>query len=246
MAPASLQDAPRGAPPRPRVPMGLLPSHTTLRKLLLQLLGVLAGAGLVVELAYALWRPRGLRPVLGFLSLSYEQNLPTWYASGLLLCCALVLAVIARDAALTGAPRRRHWWGLAVAFLYMSLDEAVGLHEHLGESLDLHGVLYFSWVVPAGALVTVLALAYLPFLAHLPARPRRQFLIAGVLYVSGALGMELPLGYWTERHGDDNLVYALIDLVEESLELLGMSLFLSALVEYLGARVRVTRVPHEH
>ena len=52
--------------------------------------------------------------------------------------------------------------------------------------------------------------------------------------------MELPLGYWTERHGNDNLVYALIDLVEESLELLGVSLFLVALVEYLGARVHVT------
>jgi hypothetical protein len=225
--------------------MGLLPSHTTLRKLLLLLLGVLAGAGLAVELAYAVWRPRGLTPVLGFLSLSYEQNLPTWYSSGLLLCCALALALIAREAALTGAPRRLHWWGLAVAFLYMSLDEAVGLHEHLGESLELQGVLYFGWVVPAGALVAVLALAYLPFLADLPARPRRQFLVAGVLYVGGALGMELPLGYWTERHGDDNLVYALIDLVEESLELLGVSLFLSALVEYLGARVRVTLVPPE-
>jgi hypothetical protein len=174
--------------------------------------------------------------VLEFLSLSYERNLPTWYASGLLLCCALALAAIARYAALTGAPRRRHWWGLAAAFLYLSMDESVGLHEHLSDWVHLHGVLYFSWVVPAGAAVLAFALAYLPFLAHLPERPRRQFLVAGALYVTGALGMELPLGYWTELHGNDNLVYALIDLVEESLELLGASLFLAALVEYLEAR----------
>lgn len=220
--------------------MDLLVSHTALRRLLLWLLGLLSGLGLAVELAYARWRSPGLRPLLGFLSLSYEQNLPTWYASGLLLCCALVLVAIARDAALRGAPHRRHWWGLAAAFFYLSMDEAVGLHEHLGGWLELDGVLYFSWVVPAGAAVLMFGLLYLPFLARLPARPRWRFLIAGVLYVSGALGMELPLGYWTERHGNDNLVYALIDLVEESLELLGVSLFLVALVEYLGARVRVT------
>lgn len=220
--------------------MDLLISHTWLRGLLLRLLGLLTGLGLCVELVYARWRPSGLGPVLGFLSLSYEQNLPTWYASGLLLCCALVLAAIAREAALTGASHRWHWRGLAATFLYLSLDEAVGLHEHLGEGLELPGVLYFSWVVPAAVAVGVFGLLYLPFLAHLPARPRWQFLAAGAIYVTGALGMELPLGYWTERHGNDNLVYALIDLVEESLELLGVSLFLVALVEYLGARVRVT------
>jgi hypothetical protein len=223
--------------------MGLLLSPTTLRRLLFWLLGLVATAGLSVELAHAFWRPRGLGPVLGFLSLSYEQNLPTWYASGLLLCCALVLAAIAREAALTGAPHRRHWWGLAAAFLYMSLDEAAGLHEHLGGRLELQGVLYFDWVVPAGVAVGVFGLVYLPFLAHLPPRPRWRFLAAGAIYVTGALGMELPLGYWTERHGNDNLGYALIDFVEESLELLGVSLFLVALVEYLGARVRVTLVP---
>ena len=218
--------------------MGLLLSHDMLRGLLLRVLGVLATLGLSVELVHALWRPRGFKPVLWFLSLSYEQNLPTWYASGLLLCCALALAAISREATLSGAPLRRHWWGLAAAFLYLSMDEAVGLHEYLGGGWELRGVLYFSWVVPAAVLVTALALVYLPFLSRLPERPRRRFLVAGALYVGGALGMELPLGYWMERHGDANLTYALIDWVEETLELLGASLFLAALVEYLEARVR--------
>ena len=52
--------------------------------------------------------------------------------------------------------------------------------------------------------------------------------------MGGALGIELPLGYWTDVAGDTNMVYALIDLVEESMELLGVSLFLCALVGYLG------------
>ncbi|WP_228680788.1 hypothetical protein [Myxococcus xanthus] len=52
--------------------------------------------------------------------------------------------------------------------------------------------------------------------------------------------MELPLGWWAEQHGNDNLVYALIDHVEEALELIGASLFLAALAEELGERVVLT------
>jgi hypothetical protein len=106
--------------------------------------------------------------------------------------------------------------------------------------LELHGVLYFSWVVPGAGLVALFALAFLPLLRRLPARPRGQFLLAGGLYVAGALGMELPLGWWTERAGEDTLVYAVLDHVEEVLELVGASLFLAALVEQLGLRLRVT------
>ena len=47
--------------------------------------------------------------------------------------------------------------------------------------------------------------------------------------------MELPLGYWTERAGANNLTYALIDFVEESLELCGASLFVLAVRDYLSS-----------
>ncbi len=217
----------------------LLAPHT-LRRWLLAIAGVLTALGVGVEVAYYALDARRLEPLVTFLSLSYERNLPTWYASGLLLGCAGVLAAIARTATLARAPGRRHWWALAGAFAYLSLDETVGLHEHLGGLLSLGGVLFFTWVVPAAVLVAVGGLAFLPFLARLPPRRRAQFVLAGVLYVGGALGMELPLGWWTEQHGNDNLVYALIDHVEEALELVGASLFLAALVEELGERVALT------
>lgn len=215
-----------------RGPPMLLPSPQMLRRWLLVAAGVLTALGAAVETAYYAAGARGLGPLVSFLSLSYERNLPTWYASSLLLCCALALAAITRVA----AHSRRHWAGLAWAFMYISLDEAVGLHEHLGGLLETGGVLYFSWVVPAAVIVTLTGLVFLPFLARLPRRRRGQFLLAGGLYVAGALGMELPLGWWTEGHGNDNLVYALIDHGEEALELVGVSLFLAALAEELGAR----------
>jgi hypothetical protein len=207
-----------------------------LRRGLLLATCVLTALGVAVEAAYYAGGVKGLGPLVSFLSLSYERNLPTWYASSLLLCCAGALALIARVAERS----RRHWTALAGAFAYISLDEAVGLHEHLGGLLETGGVLYFSWVVPAAVIVALTGLAFLPFLARLPPRRRGQFLLAGGLYVAGALGMELPLGWWTEGHGNDNLVYALIDHVEEALELVGVSLFLAALAEELGERVALS------
>jgi hypothetical protein len=48
--------------------------------------------------------------------------------------------------------------------------------------------------------------------------------------------MELPLGYWTERSGTNNFVYGALDWVEESMEILGVTLFLLSLVDHLRAR----------
>ena len=192
----------------------------------------LAAVGFASEIAYR-FLGSSFESTVQMLSLSYEHNLPTWFSACILFSCGLALAAIASRAQRQRERHRWHWWGLSAAFFYISLDETAEIHEHLG-LWELHGVLYFSWVVPAAAAVAVLGALYLPFLLRLPPRRRWQFILAGALYVGGALVMELPLGWWYERAGDANLVYAAIDHLEETLEMIGASLFLSALVEELG------------
>lgn len=200
------------------------------------LFGVAAGVsifGLVAELLHQLV-PSLRSPLLAFFSLSCEGNFPTWYAALLLAGCGVSLLAIAAGARQSGAPLHRHWTFLGAVFLYMSLDEAVELHEHLGDLVELHGLLYFSWVVPAGVVVLFVGAAYLRLLRQLPPTTRWRFVLAGTLYVGGALVLELPLGWWAERAGRDNLVYGLIDWAEETLELGGATLFLASLLGYLG------------
>jgi hypothetical protein len=190
---------------------------------------VVAAVGLVVELGHhtAIDAPDELVMPL---SLSFEENVPTWYASALLLSAGLALAAIAR-----GATRQRgRWTFLAAAFFYLSLDEVAQLHEHLNGLVRLGGVLYFSWIVPAAVVVAILGVVYVPFLRALPPRVRSRFLAAGCLYVGGALVMELPLGWWATRFGEDDLGYAMIDFVEEAMELVGVTLFLDTLLEHRG------------
>lgn len=188
-----------------------------------------AGLGLAVELIHTSSHAAPVEFAVELLSLSYEQNLPTWYASSLLLACAVLLAAIGRDAALCGRRFHRYWLVLAAGFAAMSLDETAELHEQLHGLAGASEFVYFDWVIPAGCAVVAIGLAFVPFLRALPPRRRRDVVLAGALYLGGALVMELPLGWWTAIHGTDNAGYALIDWVEESLELAGASWFLIVL-----------------
>ena len=194
---------------------------------------VVSLAGLAAELGeYLLGSGERLTELF---SLSYEANVPTWYASSLLLVAALLLGQIAGRVAEVGGAHRRRWAALAGIFAYLSLDEAIEIHEYLVYlvSFETSGVLLFAWVIPATLLLAVLGAFYLPFLRDLPVASRRRFVVAGVIYVGGALLMELPLGWWVDHHGDDNLTYGVLDWVEETLELVGATLFIRALQLHL-------------
>ena len=188
---------------------------------------LVSALGIAAELGeYVFGAPEGW---VELFSLSYEENVPTWYVSVLLAFCALGCL------ALRSQRGERRWTVLAVLFLYVSLDEAVQIHEHAA-FFATRGVLYFSWVIPAAAVVALLAIWLGPWILRLPDPLRRRLVLSAVLYVGGALGMELPLGWWTDHHGDDNLGYGLIDWVEETLELSGASVFLLSVWAHAEAR----------
>jgi hypothetical protein len=169
-------------------------------------------------------------PLIPLFSLSEEANLPTWYSSLLLFADAALLASIAARA--RRQPDFGYWAVLSAIFCYLSLDETAQLHERLNGLIPLTGAFYFSWIIPAGILVLLVGLAYLRFVLRLPPPTRTRFIVAGCIYVGGALLMEVPLGMWATRHGEDNLGYMLIDAVEESMEMFGASLFLLALLRH--------------
>ena len=187
-------------------------------------------AGLIAEL---LRHVAGLdHSVLLLWSLSYEGNMPSWYASVLPLLCAGLLAWISAGE----SHDRPHWRALALGFVYISIDEAVSLHELLGAFFDTGGVLHFGWVIPATGVVLVVGLAFLGFLRRLDRPTARRFVLAGATYVTGAVLFELPLGWWTEQYGADTLGYALIDWCEETLEFTGLTMFAATLLRRLQGR----------
>ena len=216
--------------------MDVIVSKARLRPILFAVMAVIVSAGVLVEVLRPIYELKTRSGVVPLLSLSYEQNLPSFYSAALLLGCSLLLALVAQGARNNGERFVPAWWVLSAGFLYISIDEVLSFHEELGKLIKLGGVLYFSWVIPAAVLVLVLGAAYIPFLRALPRPMRLRFLLAGAIYVGGAVGMELPLGYWTAHHGTDNLGYGLIDAAEEALEMLGLNLFLLALLDHLAQK----------
>ncbi len=179
--------------------------------------------------------------LLGFsrqFSLGEEANVTTWYSAMLLASCALCLAAIAFVLPRDGGNYRRHWLILALIFVYMSMDETAVIHEMtirpLRNAFDLGGVLYYAWILPAALLMAIFLASYLGFLKHLPSSSRNRFILAGLVYVGGAFGTEIFIGYWWDTYGD-NFTNGMLNVIQESMEIAGASLFLSALLRHLTA-----------
>jgi hypothetical protein len=165
-----------------------------------------------------------------------EGSIPTYFSALMLLAASGALAVIARRE--RGRPYALHWTGLAAIFLYLSVDEAVGIHElaidPTRELLGASGFLLFTWVVPAAALLAVFAVAYWRFWTHLPPRLRRGLAVAGALYVGSAIGVEMVGARLHEMYGQMDVRYALVALVEEAGEMFAIVLLLRALLCHAG------------
>lgn len=175
-------------------------------------------------------------------NVNYENNVPTFFSTFLLVSCAAVLAVIANQPAVA-AREAAYWRWLCFIFLFLAVDEDASLHELLIDPIQRHvpldGPLYFAWVIPYSLAVLVVGLLFLKFVLRLPARTRRLVIAAGGLYLAGALGFELIAGSYLTAYGEsEELRYSLLVAGEEFLEMSGIILFLYALLDFLGERLQ--------
>lgn len=156
-----------------------------------------------------------------------EENFPTYYSAFALLIAAGLLYAIALRKASEQDRFTRHWFGLTLGFLAMSVDEVAGMHEALNTITD------FPWTLPAAFAVLVVAILYLKFLLHLPLPTRIGFLLSGMLFAGGAIGVEHATDWYLENHSMDTLGYNLLTALEEGLEMLGVILFINSLLGYM-------------
>ena len=172
---------------------------------------------------------------LSVFDLGNENNVAAWFSSALLLTAAALLALIWATRR-PGEPRRA-WLALALLFVLLSADETAAMHERLIEplqrGLDTGGTAFhYAWVIPGIAFVVVVAALCLPFLRRLPPVTRNGFLLGGALFVAGAIGLEMAMGVLLEEVGQGFLT-GVTALGEETLELLGVTVFIATLLHHL-------------
>jgi hypothetical protein len=176
--------------------------------------------------------------VADFLYVDAERSLPTLFSTALLLVCALLCATIAHARRRFGNPDVRHWAILSAVFGVMALDEFGQLHEKSMAPLRrlLHiqgGPLWFAWVIPAMLALAVFGVFSIRFLRRLPSSARRGFVVAGLLFVGGAIGVEMLGAGHAADHPVVDVTYVAFVTAEETLEMVGTAVLLWTLLAYI-------------
>lgn len=167
-----------------------------------------------------------------------EANVPSFF-SGLLWVVAAATCWLLSRISHTRRSASRSWLAMAVICGFLALDEAATLHERLSEPVreltGADGYLLFAWVIPYSVLCLVIAVALGRFVWALGRPVNLLVLAAGLLFVSGAAGLEsLQSGLVSAAEEESgSLTYIALYTAEETLEMLGVTLFIFALLRQL-------------
>lgn len=211
---------------------------TKILKILLLIIIFLILASTAVQISKYLFSHSNVFGLYRLFSLDDEGNVPTWYSSITLFVCSLLLAIIAYSKKKEKDLYLLHWSLLSIIFIFLSIDESACIHElvmiHIKSYIDLSGIFYFSWVIIGIPLVLIFIVLFRKFVIDLPIKNRFQFILSGILFLSGALGMELIDGwYLASIDGTVNFTYMMLTTLEETLEMVGSAVFIYSLLIYI-------------
>ena len=204
--------------------------------------------------AYVFTKLTGHDNVLGFLRLlnvGEEQSIPTYVSVINLLLASILIFIIYSYEKTNKQNGAGYWLFLFIMFLYLSIDESVSIHENFA---NVHGYLVrkelispilntHEWL-PFGVFFVIAAsIVLLPFVRKLPTDTRRYFLIAGCVFVTGAVGFEYLGALMLETgivESKKDTAYLVRLLFEEGFEMYGVAIFNCALYrEILRRKISV-------
>ena len=172
-----------------------------------------------------------------------EHSLANWYSSLALLGCAGLMALIGLGTRLWREAYAGHWLGLAALFVFLAIDEGIGLHDAavapLQDAFGFGGLLHSAWVVPWGILAILCAALYAGFLVNLAPGVRAAMVGAAALYLTSALVVEVVEWriYDTQGASLPLIPYETLPIGEELGEMAALGLLAyGLLLQLMGAR----------
>lgn len=186
----------------------------------------------------AIWAT-GTGEKIWLLDVDSEGSLYTWYSTLLLSIAAYLALLLSLYRAKDRSDHHRYWRAIGVIFLFLSADELLSLHEKLSgllsSGIETSGAFTFAWVLVALPLVALLAVIFAKFILNLPRRIGIAVVLSGVMFVSGAVGMEMITGIYISGYtGAQDVMatptYRVLTNIEEGLEAFGVIVFIYALL----------------
>ena len=183
---------------------------------------------------YMLFKSTGMN--LRVFDVGHEQSVPTYFSALNLLLSSVLLWVIYQYETLSRHKRHNYWLQLSALLAFLSMDEALSIHENFKRISDIlarMGISVFEmeshrWLPFGLMLVAVVTVYLIPFLRALPRDTLLLFLASGLVFLTGAIGFEF-IGFWMIESGivdsKTDIIYLIRRLLEEGFEMYGVALF---------------------
>lgn len=177
-----------------------LRSRQTTARLFL-ILGILLVLHLFVAFSHLVlhWKVEALTQLV---DLDLEANLPTFFNVALFFIAAALFYLHGQAA---DRKMRSGWLVMAGVFVFLGIDEGSQIHEKFmlftlrllnhgrQDGGDL-GWFYYAWVIPYGLATITLVMVLAKWLFGLRPELRKGLIISGVVYVTGAVFLEMAGG----------------------------------------------------
>jgi len=179
-----------------------------------------------------------LKGLNSMFDLHEEGNIPTTYSTIQLFFASLLLFFISRTDFVKEKNEVRPWTILSVIFLFLTFDEAAQLHGKSGEIFEfIAGEVPWdgsSWLFPYFLIMLFLGIYFLRFVMTKPAYFRNLFILSGVIFVMGAMGLEIIQGlYMTFTTTGYGYFFMSTIVAEEVMEMLGVAILIYCLLRYI-------------
>jgi hypothetical protein len=200
-------------------------------------LWLVTGALIAMDLLVSVAAGLNLLPytITRFFDGDAKMNFPTGAKTTLLLMSTVLMLGCWTAGRRRGSPTARGWLMLALVTAFAFVDETTYLHQTLSETLGdhfhFHGVLKFAWTIvyfPAAVLVGAFLVRHL---RQMRPQVRNRLLPGGGIYAVGALCFEPVKSHIADSIGDGSMVFRLVAVMSDSMELAGLALLVCALLQ---------------
>ncbi|MBX3580727.1 MAG: hypothetical protein KF810_02370 [Rhizobiaceae bacterium] len=169
---------------------------------------------------------RGIGP-LNWADVAGEATGVMWWSS-LMWGLAALLCLLEFDRNTTRL--RSYWLAISIGSLLLSLDESVQIHERFsapaGWLFNNPGGFFAAWwVLAAIPIVAICFILLIPFLLALPRKTATGLIMAGAIFLLGAVGFEMVFARVITSDPDATTMLWTLMTIEETLEMIGIALF---------------------
>jgi hypothetical protein len=164
-----------------------------------------------------------------------EYTIPSWFSTVLLFAIAL-LSFITASIIKDNHYQKKFWSFFSVLAVFLSLDEAVQIHESLTRRLSIEHWFYVGAPI---ILIVFVAIVYITIKSNMDKNIRNTLFLGIILAVIGAVGFE-----YIGRHilEEGSIYYNIEVLIEECFELLGGGTIIYALTKNIRIKQENTNM----